>query len=390
MSLRGRDIVCLSNHYWDERWFRKQEFMSRFARENRVLYVEPSFSMARGPEEHLSDVATNRFMRARLERHADGVTLLKPPRGLPKWSHPRVERLTYRWYGHVVGHAMRSLGMRDAILWIYRPSYWHGLAAIPYRHFVFDLTDDLAAYGRHEGGLPHVERFVTDLARRSDLLVVTATTLLERYGQLAKRAVQIPNGFDASRFDGSDELDPPSLLESVPRPIIGFVGTLFTFLDFELLERVALAHHDKSLVLVGPVETTAQRKVARLLRLPNVHHVDDQPQAAVPLFLAQFDVCLNAFLAGRAADSVIPLKVFEYLAAGKPVVSTPMRALEQEPAAEQICFAGTPEQFCAAVVRCVADSSAAARRARREAVADYCWERLFSRLDKTCEATLID
>src|SRR3954467_4954413 len=103
MPLTGRDIICLSTHYWDERWFRKQEFMSRFARANRVLFVEPSFSMARRPEGHLSEVATNRFIVPRVERRSDTVHLLKPPRGLPRWSDPRIEKLTYQWYGRVVG-----------------------------------------------------------------------------------------------------------------------------------------------------------------------------------------------------------------------------------------------------------------------------------------------
>jgi len=65
MPLTGRDIICLSTHFWDERWFRKQEFMSRFARSNRVLFVEPSFSMARGAEEHLSASSCRRSSSAR-------------------------------------------------------------------------------------------------------------------------------------------------------------------------------------------------------------------------------------------------------------------------------------------------------------------------------------
>src|SRR3954465_4406620 len=153
MPLTGRDIICLSTHYWDERWFRKQEFMSRFARANRVLFVEPSFSMARPAEEHLSDVATNRFFRPRLEQRSDTLHLLKPPRGLPRWSDPRVERLTYRWYGRVVAGAARRLAFRDPVLWASRPAFAHALAAIPHRHLVFDLVDDLAAYGGDDNPL---------------------------------------------------------------------------------------------------------------------------------------------------------------------------------------------------------------------------------------------
>src|SRR4051812_3208712 len=147
MPLNGRDIICLSTHFWDERWFRKQEFMSRFARANRVLFVEPSFSMVRGPEGHLAEVATNRLLVPQLERREQNVHLLKPPRGLPKWSDPRVERLNYRWYGRVVGRAAERLGFRDPILWVYRPAFLAGIDSIPHERLVFDLVDDLAAYG---------------------------------------------------------------------------------------------------------------------------------------------------------------------------------------------------------------------------------------------------
>ncbi|MEA2350595.1 MAG: hypothetical protein QOG86_1536, partial [Thermoleophilaceae bacterium] len=179
MTLRGRDIVCLSTHYWDERRYRKQEFMERFARTNRVLYVEPSFSMTRRPEPHLRGVARNRFLRPRLERRGENLHLLSPPRGLIKWTDPRVEQANYRWFAGVIRDAAADLGFRDTVLWIYRPAFAGAVGQIPHRSLVFDLVDDLAAYG---GAGSHVESQVLSLIRGSDLLVVTAKPLLERYG----------------------------------------------------------------------------------------------------------------------------------------------------------------------------------------------------------------
>lgn len=387
MGLRDRDIVCVSTHYWDERWFRKQHFMNRFAQANRVLFVEPSFSMARKPEVHLAEVAANRWFLGRLESRDGALKLLKPPRGLPKWSAPSVERLTYRWYGQTIRRAVRRLGMRDPVLWVYRPSYYHSLDAIPHRHLVFDLVDDIAAYGGNENGMPHVEQHIRELVRRSDLVVVTAKTLRERYGDAARRVVQIPNGFEARRFEGRARLDEPAALAFIRRPILGFVGTVFSFIDFGLFERVAHAHRDKSIVLVGPVEASARSRLERLTRAPNVHHIGQQGSDVIPAFIASFDVCLNVFAQNRAADSVIPLKVFEYLAAGKPVVSTSMRALELEPVAKEIAFAVSSEEFCSAIDKCLAEDTGAQTR-RRAAVAPYAWDELFARLDAACEEAL--
>jgi glycosyltransferase involved in cell wall biosynthesis len=387
VELTGVDIICFSTHYWDERRFRKQEFMSRFARENRVLFVEPSMSMARPAEVHLSEVATNRYFLSRLETRDEPLHLLKPPRGLPKWSNPRVERLNYRWFGMVVERAARRLGFRDPVLWIYRPSYYHALKAISHRWLVFDLVDDLSAYGGDHQN--HIEYQVQRLVKECDLLVVTAKTLLDRYGSSVARAVQVANGFDAELFSPERvgmRITP--LLSEVPRPILGFIGTLFSYIDFDLLEQVARVHHDKSLVLVGPVEAHAKQALARLRELPNVVHIGGQPQSEIPVYVGAFDVCLNPFLRGRVADSVSPLKVYEYLAMGRSVVSTPMKALQMEDVARAVVFANDANEFCEQISRCLDEDVQGSTQARREAVAAYSWSSLFERLDTACAEAL--
>jgi glycosyltransferase involved in cell wall biosynthesis len=387
MELTGRDIICLSTHYWDERRFRKQEFMTRFARANRLLYVEPSFSMARPSEVHLRKVATNRYLLSRRESRDGDIDLLKPPRGLPKWTNPHIERLNYRWYGRIVGRAARRLGFRDAIAWVYRPAYYHALGAIPHRWLVFDLVDDLSAYGG--GHWDHIEYEIRKLVEETDLLVVTAKTLLERYGSSTARTVHVSNGFDAELFSPERVgAQVPSFLTGIPRPILGFSGTLFSFLDFDLLEQVARAHHDKSLVLLGPVEASVRQAVARLRQLPNVVHIGAQPQSEIPAYLGAFDVCLNPFRRGRVADSVSPLKVYEYLAMGRPVISTPMKAIEMEGIAGAIVFADSPTEFCERIDGCLGQESHSAFQLRRDAVAPYSWQRLFGHLDAACAEAL--
>jgi len=389
MSLTGRDIICLSTHYWDERRFRKQEFMSRFAKANRVLYVEPSFSMARRPEAHLREVATNRYLLSRRESRDGHTYLLKPPRGLPKWTNPQVERLNYYWYGRIVRRAAERLDFRDAIAWVYRPAYYHALQAIPHRRLVFDLVDDLSAYGG--GHWAHIEHEVQELVKGADLLVVTAKTLLERYRSSAVRAVQVSNGFDGTLFscERVGGLVAASL-SGIPRPILGFVGTLFSFVDFDLLEHVARSHPDKSLVLVGPVEASVAQAVSRLQALPNVVHIGERPRSEIPAYIQAFDVCLNPFRDGRVADSVSPLKVYEYLAMGRPVVSTPMKALQLEDIARAVVFADGPVEFCNRIAGCLDEQAQSATQRRRDAVAPYSWERLFERLDAACAEALSD
>jgi glycosyltransferase involved in cell wall biosynthesis len=379
-------VICLSTQYWGERRFRKHEFMSRLARTNRVLFVEPSFSMARAPEPHVRHVAANRLLVPRLRRLDAHLHLLQPPRGLPKWSDRRIERLTYAWYARLVERAARSLGFREPVLWVYAPAYANAVGTITHRDLVFDLVDDLAAYGGDAAAdTSHVADAVERLVRSCDLLVVSALTLLDRYEQIARRSVHVANGYDASAFSGARPAEDP--LPGVSRPVVGFVGTIFKYLDLPLLEAVASRNRDKSFVLVGPVESSVQAELARLASQPNVIHVGPTPQAEVPRWLDAFDVCLNPFRRGRLSDSVNPLKVYEYLAAGKPVVSTPMAALAREPAAELVEFADGVEEFSAAIARCLAAPGELAA-ARREAAAPYSWDNLFARLDEALDDAL--
>jgi len=391
VAMTGRDIICLSTHYWDGRRFRKQEFMSRFARSNRVLYVEPSFSMVRRPEPHLRELASNRFMLSRVESRNGGVSLLKPPRGLPKWTNPWIERLTYQWYGRSIARAAGRRGFRDAVLWIYEPSYVYSLDVIPHRHLVFDLVDDLSAYpygGDREARAAAVEGHVRQIVEQSDLLVVTAQTLRDRYSALARRVAHVSNGFDARTFSPNGAGARPDALAGIPRPIIGFIGTIFGFLDFDLLAAVARSHPDKSLVMVGPVEATSRTELAELEALPNVFHLGPQPQSAVPSYVAAFDVCVNPFARGPVADSVSPLKVYEYLAMGRPVVSSPMRALQMEDAARMVEFADGPREFAAKIDRCLTNEVQRATPDRVEASRAYSWDRLFGALESACENAL--
>ena len=389
MGIAGRDIVCLSTQYWDETWFRKQQFLSRFARTNRVLYVEPSFSMVRKPEAHLLDrgIATNRPIHGTLEARSERLFLLKPPRGLPKWESSAHQPLDARLVRACGAWALQRLGFSDSILWVYAPAYFHSIDIIPHKQLVFDLVDDVAGYGGED--YPHrgyAEDCVRGLVHRSDLFVVTALTLLERYGFLARHATHVANGFDATLLASARGL--PPAMAGMSRPVLGFVGTLFAHLDFDILEEVARVHCDKSLVLVGPLESTARHALERLMRLPNVHYFGNQPRESIAGFISAFDVCLNPFVASRVTESVNPLKVYEYLALGRPVVSTRMRALELESVAGVIHFADDARQFCAQIDRCLSSQVRETSRLRRRAVTAYSWDALFARLEAACVEAL--
>jgi glycosyltransferase involved in cell wall biosynthesis len=113
----------------------------------------------------------------------------------------------------------------------------------------------------------------------------------------------------------------PNDIARLPHPVIGFLGSVMYWLDFDLLRALALARPDWSFAFVGPVGRLA---AIDKIRLPNVHLLGRKPYEDVPAYVKGFDVCLNPYLMDETAKNCSPLKLYEYLASGRPVVSTDM------------------------------------------------------------------
>lgn len=382
--LSGKNIVCLSTHYWSDPWFRKQHFMSRFAKNNnRVLYVEPTFSMIRKPQKH---TAKNRFFKPLLEKIDKNIVLLKLPRALPKYTKPPFSKINYTWFTKIIDKAARRLGMSDYMLWIYKPEYYAGLKHFNYRELVFDLVDDLAAYsGKKDNTYYYKVKCINGLIEKSNLVIVTAKTLFKRYRRKASRKIfHISNGVDLELFSERGR-EVPLDLRNVKRPIIGFVGVLFSFLDYDLITYLADEKKDYSVVLVGPIEAWGTKgSVEKLKRRKNIYLSGEKKKEEIPSYISQFDVCMNPFKVDQVSKNANPLKVYEYLACGKPVVSVKMEALEEEKVSKMIDFANSYEDFVNKIKFWLENDSEDKKRDRVKMIVDYSWENLFLKLNEAC------
>jgi len=379
------NIVCLSAHYWHDFWYRKQHFMWRFANlGNKVLYVEPSFSLVRRACSHKRAHAGNRFFRPTVEEVHERLFLLKPPKGLPCWSHPIISTLNYKWFGKIVGQKSRELGFKDHILWVYRPEYYSALSLIKSNKIVFDLTDDLVAFElEKDGQYSYIRGCIEGLMKRSDLVLTTAKTLYEEYSTIygEDKVCYLPNGFDAGLFsDNNWQL--PGDMGNIPKPIIGFVGVLFKFLDYELIGYVAEKNPDKSIVLVGPIEPSAAKYGDKLRKHKNIHLLGTKPREAIPSYIHSFDICINPFKIDEVSRSVNPLKIYEYLACGKPIVSTDMESLKLDRLiSSEIDFATDYFAFDELVKQATTREVSEEERIRKiQVVENYSWDKLFHEL----------
>ena len=373
MTIEGRDIVCLGFGEWDaELWTNQQHLMSRLARRNRVLFLE-SLGL-RQPRLAGRDL---RRMARRVERAAagaravDGLHVLSPL-VIPIHGRPRLRTLNAGLLRAQVGRAAHSLGFERPLLWSYVPQADWLVETLEPSAIVYHCVDDIAAQ-KGVAAAPFREA-EAHFAARADLVLASAPALAERMRTLNEHVFYAPNVADTDRFATALEVGPTDpAIAALPGPRIVFTGAVVaTKLDLELLEGVARARPNWSIALVGPVGAGDPRTdISALERLPNVHLLGARPYVGLPEVLRGADVALVPYAINDLTRSVFPMKVYEYLAAGLPVVTTPLPALAE---ITGVVVAADAPATIAAVERALAEDGPAARRARSAAVREHSWD----------------
>jgi glycosyltransferase involved in cell wall biosynthesis len=294
----------------------------------------------------------------------------------------------YRFAGHVnarftalaVRRATRSLA-RPAVLWVYDPCAEALAGACGETFAVYDCVDDYAEQaGPDAKRRQRVAQADAEIASRARLVFVTTRSLLARKRDLNPRTELVPNVGDYEHFaaaaDGAATAAETGELEP---PVLGFAGNLDPLkVDFALLGEVAAAHPEWSVVLVGPVQPGARDELRRLEALPNVVWLGPRPYEQLPSFVAAFDVGLIPYAANRYTESCFPLKLYEYLAAGKPVVASGLPELAGM--GPDVALASDSSGFADAIVAALALRSDEDRRRRMALAARNTWETRTERL----------
>jgi glycosyltransferase involved in cell wall biosynthesis len=327
-----REIVMVSNADWDHcLWTNNQHMAMGLATHGfRVLYVE-SLGL-RKPTVKGRDL--KRIVR-RLIRGIQGLRMVRPglwvfsPLVVPFHRYERVRRLNERLLGVSLRSMTKYLHFKDPILWTYNPLMFTLVKTLGASFLVYHCVDDLSAVPRTPtGALMQAEKSIASLA---DIIFTTSKRLLNRFSSLGSHSTYyFPNVADFEHFSKARaEGSIPDDLESIPTPRIGFVGAISSHkLDFNLIASVAERRPDWHWVLIGPWDTGEPERGRTPLEKPNVHLLGHREYHTLPDYLRGIDVAVLPCRINTYTRSMFPLKFFEYLAAGKPVVATPLEALE--------------------------------------------------------------
>jgi glycosyltransferase involved in cell wall biosynthesis len=371
--LKGRDIVCVGFADWDtELWTNQHHLMSRLAKDNRVLFVE-SLGLRR-PQLAGRDLTriVRRLRRGlRAPRAVDGLHVLSPL-VLPLHRSRIARALNRRLLPALVGRAARRLGMRHPILWAYVPQAEVLIDALEPSLIVYHCVDDIAAQDRIDSASFRAAE--TRFAARADLVLASAPAIAERLRGISGNVMDAPNVADTELFSRALEpgpLDPQ--MSALPTPRIVFTGAIVAVkLDLPLLAELARLRPQWSFALVGPIGPGEPRAdISAITGVSNIHLLGPRSYGELPEVLRAADAGLIPYARNALTESIFPMKVYEYLAAGLPVVATPLPALA---GLSDIATAPDAQGIAEELDRALREDDQDRRSERSRAAASHSWE----------------
>jgi glycosyltransferase involved in cell wall biosynthesis len=374
------DYLLHASVPWDYSWMVEQNLAHALAANHALLYVDPPMSpltrfryggrSTNAP--HLSERRVRRAGRLQVVR----------PLSLPPLEHPLSRRVSRPLVCRQIRRAAREAGLDRPVVVSAR---WTAAAAGAVDqalrvHLVMDWQEAGAELlGRSREEL----QAETDAACRSaDVICATSRRIVEGLAERGHEASLLRHGFPAELAQAY-ERPAPQDYATLGRPLMGYTGSIDGRLDFELIERLAAAYPEGSVVLVGPVSprlTASDR--ARLSSRPNIHVLGPRAREELPAYVAHLDCALLPYRATEWLRYGSPVKMWEYFYAGPPIVGSGCLELKDYPP-PLVRFAAGHEQFIAAVAE--PDDG---REKRREYALANTWDHRAAELDRLVAAKL--
>ena len=374
-------IIGLAPNEWHGQWVNRQQLLSRLGLRHQVLYSTGAWSVWE------RNTAEWRNAKARgAAQHADNVLVEMAPKYLLRWPRwPRFDQFIIRAHARRLRRLVGPEGT-PLLAAIFHPTYF------PYLHH---LRPDLVAYHAYDlfeatpGWTAELEALEVALLRRADIVTAVSESIATRLREKVPREIKLlPNGVDLEAFDaaGRTEASVPADLARISRPRLGWVGSLHPHVDFGLVAQLARARPDWSFVFVGASlrvkDDRAERELELCRACPNVHFLGEKHRSEVPEYVANMDV--NLMLYRLSEETWIkashPLKLHEYLAVGKPAVSSDIPSVREFEGVVRI--AAGPRDWLQAIEDALASGGTGTQAERRAVAAQNSWDSRTASLDR--------
>ncbi|MDH2325820.1 glycosyltransferase family 1 protein [Cereibacter sp. SYSU M97828] len=349
-------LICFSHLRWDFVLQRPQHLMSRFAAERPVWFWEEAI-----PTDHHLPY---------LEFHAFEGTSVQSIR--PRVPHGAAQDAVL---AGLLDQFLAITGTTLPIMWFYTPQMWPFASHVAASAIVYDCMDELTGF---RFAPPDLARNEAALIENADLVFTGGHSIFEAKRHLHRDIHPFPSSVDAAHFHAArGALPDPADQAGIARPRLGYYGVVDERLDLELIRQVAAARPDWQIVMVGPV---VKLSAADLPQAPNIHWLGQKDYADLPRYIAGWDVALMPFAINEATRFISPTKTLEYLAAGRQVVSTPVRDVARHYSGlDAVRIAPDPARFIDACAAALARPCA--RDAADALVAGQSWDATFAAMN---------
>jgi len=404
--IENESILCFAPDPWTAIWRNRHHLLTILAERNRVMYVEPRpylrqtlaqwrdavmlrYSEAsRAPTRDSSEYLRVTICPGRASQVRPNLYVYRDPPYAPISGRFPLRQLTAAVRRRLLRRELRRLGFGRPILWLCRPEMGDLIGQFDEKLVLYHVVDEYSAY-RDIANRQALLRRERAILERADLVLTTVPALWESKRPFNPNTHLVPNAVDYERFAAVVDAGEPALadLAALPRPLAGYVGAINAKLDLGWLDHLAAALPAWSLPLVGPIDVPASEPALAALRgRPNVHFLGQQPVEQVPRYINGLDVCLLPYQRNEWTRNISSLKLYEYLACGKPVVCSDVPAARQH--ADLVEIAGDADEFVQLTQRALGGSSAELIGRRRALAAQNTWRQRVEQISGLIEATL--
>ena len=367
------DIVCIGTVEWLVVHSIAEYTMLGFAKSHRVLFVEP-FASAIALARMARWQKRKRVARPALEQVGPNIWVYRPPPiGVPGLSRRRFAATLNGWLlAFLLRRVVRKLGFERPVLWSYLYNTAALLRAFPARLKIYECGDQDEALARDDRQRQLVRANERETCEAADMVFAVSAELAAPRRAFNPETHEVNCAADLAFFGRAllPETTLPADIAALPRPVIGYLGGVDPWkIDIELVLEIARRHPDWSIALVGYVWFGFDRTV--FAGVPNIHVLGKQDYEDFPRYLKGMDVCMMPFPLNDITRNGDALKLYEYLAGGRPVVSTSVPAARRLAAAVRI--AGTADEFVAGIEAALAEGPEALAR-RMAAIGPHSWD----------------
>ena len=336
--LKGQSIIYFGPEKWNGMWRNRHHLMTRFSKENKVLYVEPVLGTRWKIEQLLKGKTSKKEILksvygSRLKKIDDNLHIYKNPAYIPIIGRYPINKIAWLAWEKLLKEKLKTLGFNNPIIWLSKPNMNNYLGCFNEKLSIYHVVDEYSAYT--QTGIEsnkEIKNKEEIMIKSVDMVIVVSKNLYNSKHLYNKHTYIVPNAVDyRSYLKASKSAAPlPKDIAPLHRPIIGYSGLISKRLNLKMIKEIAETNPEWSIALIGTVDDTGcVNQLVDLKKTKNVNFLGEKNIDELPFYVSAFDVCIIPYEINDETKNLNPLKLYDFMATGKPIVTTNIPAAQK-------------------------------------------------------------